>query len=228
MTAFESLTRLCSPPDSTPRPVEWRSVEAQLGIQLPTDYKELATAYGPGRFADFIHIYHPHGYTPYVDLTGPMPAKIRAQLQRDYDQGTHPVPYDPRHLFTMGGTDNGEYLFWITDPQDAPNTWRIAVNEARGPQWFTFDGTVTEFLVSVLSGETAVPQFPRGLLERPPSFVPSDPSAWTPPPAPARTPVNTNEIREWARSNGYEVPLRGRIPAPVLDAWEQAHRGDES
>ncbi|MDI3388747.1 Lsr2 family protein [Streptomyces sp. B-S-A8] len=199
-------------------------------MQLPDDYKELASAYGPGRFADYLQLYHPHGNTQYVDLAGPMPARIRSQLQSDYDQGTYPVPYDPRHLFTMGVTDNGEYLFWITEPQDAPDNWRIAVNEARGPRWFTYDGTVTGFLVSVLSGETAVPQFPRGLLEPAPRFVPSPPSAGNSPPLPppARTSVDTNEIREWGRANGYEVPQRGRIPAAVLRAWEQAHRGDES
>ncbi|MFJ8018576.1 histone-like nucleoid-structuring protein Lsr2 [Streptomyces sp. NPDC096339] len=29
-------------------------------------------------------------------------------------------------------------------------------------------------------------------------------------------------MREWARANGYQVPLRGRIPAEVLDAWQRA------
>ncbi|UQA92763.1 Lsr2 family DNA-binding protein [Streptomyces halobius] len=197
-------------------------------MRLPTDYKELASTYGPGRFADYLQIYHPHGNTEYVDLVGPMPAKIRSQLQKDYHQGTHPVPYDPRQLFTMGVTDNGEYLFWVTEPLDAPDSWRVAVNEARGPQWFIYDGTITEFLVSVLTGDTAVPQFPRGILEHVPSFAPSDPSVRTPSPAPAGITANTSDIREWARANGYEVPLRGRIPAAVLDAWEQANREGKS
>ncbi|MDO9457183.1 Lsr2 family protein [Nocardioides sp.] len=30
------------------------------------------------------------------------------------------------------------------------------------------------------------------------------------------------EIREWARSNGYEVPERGRIPGNVREAFEAA------
>jgi hypothetical protein len=30
---------------------------------------------------------------------------------------------------------------------------------------------------------------------------------------------NAREIRDWARSNGHEVPDRGRIPASVMDAW---------
>ena len=31
---------------------------------------------------------------------------------------------------------------------------------------------------------------------------------------------NAKEIRDWARSNGMDVPDRGRIPANVMEAWE--------
>ncbi|MGW6905841.1 Lsr2 family DNA-binding protein [Streptomyces sp. NPDC054940] len=227
MTAIDALTRLCPSPAGAPTPIDWKSTETQLGMRLPADYKELAALYGPGRFADYLHIYHPLGYTPYVDLTGPMPARIRAQLQKDYDQGTYPVPYPPQYLFAMGSTDNGEYLFWIRGPSEDPDAWRIAVNEARGPRWFTFDGTLTEFLVAVLSGTAAVPQFPNDLLQQELSFAPSDPTVWAPPPVPAAPPVNPDTIREWARANGYDIPLRGRIPAVVRDAWEQATRGQD-
>ncbi|WP_254407169.1 histone-like nucleoid-structuring protein Lsr2 [Streptomyces sp. GMY02] len=223
MTDIAALTQLCPPPQSPPRPVDWDGVEAGLGVRLPEDYKRLAAVYGPGVFSGYIHIYHPCGRTEFVDLTGPMPGRIRAQLQRDYDQGTHPVPYDPRNLFAIGVTDNGEHLFWISEPQDAPDTWRIAVNEARGPRWFTFEGTLTGFLTSVLSGGTAVPAFPKDLLEQATSFTPSDPASWTPPQAPARQPVATDTIRQWARANGYEVPDRGRIRAEIRDAWERAN-----
>lgn len=39
---------------------------------------------------------------------------------------------------------------------------------------------------------------------------------------PARS-GNTAEIREWAKENGHKVSDRGRIPAPVMEAYEQAH-----
>lgn len=34
--------------------------------------------------------------------------------------------------------------------------------------------------------------------------------------------ASAREIREWARSNGYDVPERGRIPADVREAFESA------
>ncbi len=40
----------------------------------------------------------------------------------------------------------------------------------------------------------------------------------------AATPTHSaREIRDWARSNGYDVPDRGRIPGDVKDAFDAAH-----
>jgi len=43
--------------------------------------------------------------------------------------------------------------------------------------------------------------------------------------AKTRTQVGTSarEIRDWARSNGFQVPDRGRIPSEVKEAFEAAH-----
>jgi hypothetical protein len=40
--------------------------------------------------------------------------------------------------------------------------------------------------------------------------------------APAAGGTSAAEIREWARSNGFEVPERGRIPGNVRDAFDAA------
>ncbi len=34
---------------------------------------------------------------------------------------------------------------------------------------------------------------------------------------------SAKEIRDWARSNGWEVPDRGRIPTEIREAFEAAH-----
>jgi hypothetical protein len=34
---------------------------------------------------------------------------------------------------------------------------------------------------------------------------------------------SAREVRDWARSNGYDVPDRGRIPADVRSAFDAAH-----
>lgn len=40
--------------------------------------------------------------------------------------------------------------------------------------------------------------------------------------APASGP-SARELRDWARSNGFEVSERGRVPAEVRDAFDAAH-----
>lgn len=34
---------------------------------------------------------------------------------------------------------------------------------------------------------------------------------------------SASELRDWARSNGYEVSDRGRVPAEVREAFDAAH-----
>ncbi|MGW3208390.1 Lsr2 family DNA-binding protein [Streptomyces sp. NPDC001135] len=221
MTSIDQLTHLCPPP-ADPPPVDWNAVEATLGFRLPEDYKQLAALYGPCAFAGFIRVFHPRGVAEWVNLTGPVPTAMREQLQSDQVAG-RPVPHDPRSLFVMGVTDNGDHLFWIMEPGDDPDAWHIAVNEARGPQWSTFDGTLTELLLSVLNGETDLPQFPNSLRQAATSFIPSTPQVSAPAPIATPLPTDTNVIREWARANGYDLPPRGRVPAAVIDAWIEAN-----
>lgn len=41
--------------------------------------------------------------------------------------------------------------------------------------------------------------------------------------AAASTGPSAREIRDWARSNGYDVPDRGRVSAEVREAFDAAH-----
>ncbi|MFF9870549.1 SMI1/KNR4 family protein, partial [Streptomyces sp. NPDC013953] len=170
MTSLHDLKHLCPPPGPQ-QAIDWQTVETTLGMRLPADYKQLASTYGPGAFCDFLHIYHPHSPTPWANLTGPMPTTVREQLRHDH--GTYPAPVDPQHLFAIGVTDNGEHLFWITEPLTQPDHWRITVSEARGPRWYTHDGNLTRFFTDILSGRTNVPQIPDSLLEHGVAFTPS-------------------------------------------------------
>ncbi|MEU8765018.1 histone-like nucleoid-structuring protein Lsr2 [Streptomyces sp. NPDC048659] len=226
MTSIDRLTTLCPPPSPpTTPPTDWPAVERQLGMPLPTDYKQIADTYGPGTFCGFIHLYHPHAHTPWTSLTGPMPTTIRAQLQQERAQYSHPLPADPQDLFPMAVTDNGEYLFWVTRPATSPDQWTIAVNQARGFHWYSHDGTLAGFLTAVLSGQETVPLFPNSLLDHGAAFTPLIPAGTltAEQPQPNSTMAPSDDIRAWARSHGYEVPDRGRIPAGILDAWQKAN-----
>ncbi|WP_318211777.1 histone-like nucleoid-structuring protein Lsr2 [Streptomyces sp. SJL17-1] len=225
-----ALTALCPPPAVVPPAPDWSLAEDELGVGLPRDYKELVDAYGPGEFCAFLTLYRPGALSEWVDLTGPMPARLRAQLDagRTADaRSPRALPCATGDLLAVGVTGNGHYLFWDTRPRDAPDRWTLAVTERLSAPWFTYSGSVTAFLVDVLGGTSNVPLFPPGLLDTGPSFTPSRlrgrvrvtaPSSWSQ--------VSTSTIRAWARANGYDVPARGRVPRAVLEAWEAATHSD--
>ncbi|MDT0485317.1 Lsr2 family DNA-binding protein [Streptomyces doebereineriae] len=106
----------------------------------------------------------------------------------------------------------------LTEPESEPDTWRIAINEARGHDWYTFDGTLTDLLTDLLSGELHIPLFPPDILHEGATFTPSRRDDAAPLTPPASRSVDTNTIREWARATGYDVPDRGRIPAAIREA----------
>ncbi|WP_030556731.1 MULTISPECIES: Lsr2 family DNA-binding protein [Streptomyces] len=222
MTALTALTALCPPPPTVPPAPDWSRIEAALGMNLPQDYKQLVTTYGPGQFCDFISLYQPHAPSEWADLTGPMPARLRTQIEEVRQTARHPwaLPHPPEDLFAMGVTGNGDYLFWVTQPAGTPDEWTVAVNEALRAPWYIYDGSLTEFLVATLSGTTHIPMFPKDLLEHGATFTPSALHSNTPVAAP-RTSVSTRTIRDWAHAHGYDLPERGRIPIEIIQAWEQ-------
>ncbi|MGW1117414.1 Lsr2 family DNA-binding protein [Streptomyces tanashiensis] len=224
MTSIDRLISLCPPPPTAPA-TDWLAVEQSLGMPLPADYKQISDTYGPGTFCGFLHLYHPHAHTPWTSLTGPMPSTIRAQLQTGHEQGAPPLPADPQDLFPMAVTDNGEHLFWVTRPAGSPDEWTLAANQARSFQWYTYDGNLARFLTAVLSGQETVPVFPGSLLDHGAFFTPLAPAANLPTVQPEQSSAmaSSSDIRAWARDHGYEVPDRGRIPADILDAWQQAN-----
>jgi hypothetical protein len=46
--------------------------------------------------------------------------------------------------------------------------------------------------------------------------------------APGYTRETLKSIREWAKKQGYNVSDRGRLPAEVLQAWENAQAGSRA
>lgn len=205
MAAITDLVQICPPPPG-PVSVDWGAVESAVGAELPADYKQLATVYGPGKFCEYLWVHHPHGPTEWVDLRGPLPATLRRRLRQDRATGAFPVPHDPDNLFVCGVTDNGEYLFWVTDPADDPDAWRIAVNQARGPGWYTFDGGLVAFLAAAFSGRIEVPLFPDGLLDAGVGFTAGSPSSRRARAAPISS----------RRRRGLSIPTSfARGPAPT-------------
>lgn len=108
-SSFDQLRDAVPPPSwpIEPGSIEgFPSVEAQLGLALPRDYKRLICAYGTGSWKEFLWILNPFSSNPnliYVWLRAPRsaggaPARRRFQageppaLRRKLLQPLHPKP----------------------------------------------------------------------------------------------------------------------------------------
>ena len=161
----DALARLraLGPPPALPisavGPQVWSDVERELGLKLPTDFKQLLEEYGLGAFNDFLFAFNPAVANPHMNLLHS--AAEYARIDRSSRADGVPIPY-PIHpeqggLLAWGKTDNGDVLFWLTDPPEDPDSWPIVASESRGPNWYRHPGPASSFLADLLSGAIQVP-----------------------------------------------------------------------
>lgn len=148
----------------------WESVEAELRTSLPQDYKDFARLYGSGYFLEFLGISIPRSQNPNVCLVRYV-REVCATFSQDEE-----LPYalwpEPGGIIPFGGTDNGDYLFWL--PRDGPAEWGVVVWD-RGMQGFeAFDCDLTDFLAGLATGEIVPKEFPEDLATADYPFVPSE------------------------------------------------------
>jgi hypothetical protein len=173
MMSLHALTRIVEPPAKpldVPRPEDWAAVEAKIGTALPSDYKHFVQTFGLGKLSDFIWIYNPFTRYKYVNLVAQI--SMQRDVLREVKKQPGAVPFNifPEigGLLPLGGTDNGNTLFWLT--RGSPEHWRIAINEARGPEWNTFKLDLTSLLAALLSRKIRCTVFPDDFPAPQPSF----------------------------------------------------------
>lgn len=148
---------MVTPPDGVAPRTDWSAIQEALGIELPTDYRQLVDEYGGGDIDDYFYLLEPHCRNPYYDLLE-IGAERTEALQYLWDRGEERpeelAAETGAHVFPWATTDNGEALYWLMIPGVRPDDWVVMVNEARGPRWERFDVGCLEFLVNILSGHT--------------------------------------------------------------------------
>jgi hypothetical protein len=173
--SIEKLTAILPPP-LTPvacgGPDGWRTIECQLDIVLPSDYKEFVSTYGVGSINDFLWVLNPFTDNPHINLVSASYHSLNAlrRLEGDYGEKL-PFPIFPvlNGVFPWGVTDNGDELFWRVHGRAC---FSIVVMESRAPEWQEFNMSMTGFLTELLTRRITVDCFPDGFLDEPPRFVP--------------------------------------------------------
>lgn len=173
MTALDQVKSVVLPPAQPSVPLSgWGQVEGALNLRLPSDYKRLVEDYGAGSLDEFLWVLQPDEANSNLDLLAQRSARLNA-LRTLREQGeTIPFDLEPgnEQVLPWGITDNGDVCYWVTHPYKEPDKWTVVVNEARGPHWEQFNGSVTEFLAAVLSRTLTVPIFPSEFPSEAPIF----------------------------------------------------------
>ena len=105
---------------------DWAAAEQQLGVRLPTDYKELAETFGPGMFGEWLELMLPTGDGEYgSDLLATWSRNLTPDtagftLWEPY--GLHPKPGG---LLEWGSTPDGQMHFYWAVEGDDPERWPV-------------------------------------------------------------------------------------------------------
>ena len=162
---IENLIKTIPPPAEPAYPYDgpWEHIQAQIGAQLPYDYKELLRLYGAGRFMRFFDIVGPTSPTAEGRLVNFMSAAHSSfiydrQGSWFYDDPPLPIWPRPGGLLACGQTGWGDYIFWLT--RGHVPEWPIVVWDRTREQLESFEYDLTDFLAEIAKGNIHSESFP--------------------------------------------------------------------
>lgn len=140
-----------------PVAVNWPAVEAWLGLDagLPSDFKQLADAYGPVDFGAYLWIHTPcveAGRFDYGTWLRDTHRAARIKLRGLPEQERYAVHPEPGGLIACGESRGGDVLFWDTSRSTDPDAWSVVVHHNGAVPdsglriWHAYDLTLTEYL----------------------------------------------------------------------------------
>lgn len=137
--------------------VSWARAEAEVGFQLPEDYKHLVETFGPGLFDEFVTLMVPGVENPHIELA--KHAELCFEIQRALilDENfcwPYAAPGEPGCLLNWAVTANGDFLYWKTE--GAPDDWTVVAQPGRGDDFSEFSGSASEFLTRFLRDDITV------------------------------------------------------------------------
>jgi hypothetical protein len=168
---LERLRELLPPPArpvAGGRPDGWDEIEAALGIGLPGDFKAFTERYGSGMVDDFLYLFNPFAAGEDGNLLvekDRVLAGYRQTRARFPERLPLPPFPEPGGLLPLGGTDNGDELYWVTTGH--PDGWPVALVESRAALQELHRMPVTGLLVALAANQLPSRILPKAVLDRP-------------------------------------------------------------
>ncbi|GAB4104506.1 SMI1/KNR4 family protein [Micromonospora taraxaci] len=164
--SLQKLITLVPAPDhgiDVSLPQEFAACEAELGLELPADFKELLTAYGAGMFLDYLFAYPLAGDDMNIrrnTLLLEGHAASRGKFPMWYPYPLYP---EAGGLLLWGGTYDGHSLCWLT--RGEPDEWPVVVWNQHDSNYQLYEGGAVAFIVDWLKRTLptrTLPRPPRG------------------------------------------------------------------
>ncbi|MFJ9460005.1 SMI1/KNR4 family protein [Kitasatospora sp. NPDC101447] len=205
--AWDRLRAIMGEPVYIPARVPWELAPAELGVQLPSDYRAFVDLYGAVNLNGEWGVRSPTKHSRVADSPAGLAGwrfetdtEFREQVEGEdefWDQEHTPVFPDPGGLLPWGMNSNHNYCCWLTTGPD-PEQWPVAVfcdfDGIDDGELARFDGGFAEFVATVLTGAYAHED---ELLVRP------DPEEWgSQPVRPLWTPAYDWTGKDWGAEWG--------------------------
>lgn len=171
--AVDELANLVLLVDARPIGTDWADVEGRLGRRLPSDYKDFAKRFGPGYFEGVdLRVSLPEGGTWDDDLSR-QTRILNERRAQGYPASPFPVYPEPGGLLPWGFSSDGDTVHWRTVDHD-PDCWTVVALQARGSRWSEFGGSMSQFLLALLTREIVVPFLTHGVAEHVGPYIRQD------------------------------------------------------
>lgn len=138
---------------------DWDTIEQEMKIQFPNDYKKFIDLYGEGAINDFLWILSP--FSEYENLNTKVKIKEMYEaykiLKNDHPEICEFEIYNGEvGIFPWGITDNGDELYWYFSKKETS----IVVIESRFSNKKIYDMSMTEFLYNLVDKNIVCTIFP--------------------------------------------------------------------
>ncbi|MEH0821497.1 MULTISPECIES: hypothetical protein [unclassified Micromonospora] len=129
----------------------WEQAEAEIGVALPSDFKELCRRFMPGSFYAYLHLLRSTGEHESRDLLQ-MWAYCRSEsFARVYAPYEIYGPDKGSGLIQWGDDQVEGRYYWLVDRSVKPERWPVVAQKGSGDPWHRFDMSMTEFIYRMIA-----------------------------------------------------------------------------
>jgi hypothetical protein len=141
-------------------PYSWDAAEAEIGAQVPGDYKELIDRAGPVIIDEWLCLFGPASDNRNSDI-----AILVEERERAWVKFRESGIELPEKYFAAGGrllafaAVEANYFFWHARRGVSSEDWGVVIVDADLEDWYEFELSATECIYKVLVGEIQLDPF---------------------------------------------------------------------